>query len=354
MIGDLVTINNLVKVKMSTIDKVERGAAFSSDRSAPHNGADSGYVIGIDIGGSNLRVALADSKGHLLGKWSASTKATSSPEMVVQQIREGVDSLLERHSVSHRSLLAAAAGAPGITRVDVGIVVATSYLKGWKNVAFRDVLESVLQVPATVENDARLAAIGENWKGVARGLHSFAFLAIGTGIGAGIFANGELIHGKHWTAGEIGYMYVPGASSEAVAPGSPGSLESAIGGEGVRQQWLRCCAEAGVTGARDLTATEIFDRALTGDQFAQTVLNRTAQVLAYAIYNICLILDCECVVLGGGVGMSLPLRDATQRVLDRYEGPTLPRLATSALGEDAQLMGAFRLALDLAESRKRH
>jgi glucokinase len=107
-------------------------------------------------------------------------------------------------------------------------------------------------------------------------------------------------------------------------------------------------------GARDLTATEIFDRALAGDQFAQTVLNRTAQVLAYAIYNICLVLDCECVVLGGGVGMSLPLRDATQRILDRYEKPALPRLATSALGEDAQLMGALRQALDLAESRKRH
>jgi glucokinase len=149
-------------------------------------------------------------------------------------------------------------------------------------------------------------------------------------------------------------MYVPGAPSEAVAPGLPGSLESTIGGEGVRKQWLHCCAEAGIVGARDLTATEIFDRALAGDQFAQTVLNRTAQVLAYAIYNICLVLDCECVVLGGGVGMSLPLRDATQRILDRYEEPALPRLATSALGEDAQLMGAFRQALDLAESRKRH
>jgi glucokinase len=344
---------NLTKVKITTTDKFDRSSASRPNCNGPDNGAEGGHVIGIDIGGSNLRVALADSNGHLLGKWSASTKATSSPEMVVQQIREGVDSLLECHSVSQHSLVAAAAGAPGITRVDAGIVVATSYLKGWKNVAFRDLLESALQVPATVENDAKLAAVGENWKGVARGLGSFAFLAIGTGVGAGIFANGKLIHGKHWAAGEIGYMYVPGASSEAVAPGTPGSLESTIGGEGVRQQWLRCCAKAGVNGSGDLTATEIFDRAVSGDQFAQAVLNRTAQALAYAVYNICLVLDCECVVLGGGVGMSLPLRDATQRLLDQYKEPALPKLATSALGEDAQLTGAFRLALDIAESRKR-
>src|ERR1700679_672126 len=128
-----------MRAKMSTIVKIERGPTSSSTQSAPHNGGLSGHVPRIDIGGSNLRVALADSKGSLLGEWSASTKATSSPEMVVQQIREGVDSLLERHSVTQRSLLAAAAGAPGITRVDAGIVVATSYLKGWRNVAFRDV-----------------------------------------------------------------------------------------------------------------------------------------------------------------------------------------------------------------------
>jgi glucokinase len=340
-------------VKITTTDKFERSSASDANRHVPQNGKDSGHVIGIDIGGSNLRVALADSKGRLLGKWSTSTKATSSPEMVIGQIRGGVDTLLKSHSVPQRSLLAAAAGAPGITRVDTGIVVATSYLKGWKDVAFRDLLESALQVPTTVENDAKLAAVGEYWKGVARGLRNFAFFAIGTGVGAGIFANGRLVHGKHWAAGEIGYMYVPGASSEAVVPGLPGSLESTIGGEGIKQQWLRGCADNGVTGLRDLTATEIFDRAVSGDQFAQSVLNRTAQVLAYAVYNICLILDCDRVVLGGGVGMSLPLRDATQRILDQYKEPVQPRLATSALGEDAQLTGAFRLALDIAESRKR-
>jgi glucokinase len=270
--------------------------------------------------------------------------------MVVEQIRQGVDSLLESNSVSHNSLIAVGAGAPGITQVETGIVVATSYLKGWKNVPLRDQLEAALHIPAIVENDTRLAAIGEHWKGVAHGVRNFAFLAIGTGAGAGIFANGELVHGTNWTAGEIGYMYVPGAPQEVAAPDAPGALESTIGGEGIRQQWLRVCSEAGVAAAPNLTATEIFDRACGGDRLAQIVFNRTARVLAYAIYNICLILNCECVVLGGGVGTSSPLRNATQKILDQYEQPPACKVTTSVLGEDAQLVGAIRLALDIAEA----
>lgn len=312
--------------------------------------ADYGYVIGVDIGGSNLRIGLADMKGTVLGKWSTFTKQTSSPQMVVQQIRKGVKLLLQQTSVSSRSLLAVAAGAPGITDVDSGIVVATSYLGGWRDVPLRSLLESALHIPAAVENDVRLAAIGENWAGAARGIQNFVFLAIGTGLAAGIFANGRLVHGTDWTAGEVGYMHVPGTPEEPAKRGAPGSLESAIGGEGIRQQWLRSCNETGVALTRDLTATEVFDRARAGDVQATSVLNRSAQMLAYAVYNISLVLNSALFVLGGGVGMSAPLRDATQRFLEQYHEPEPPKLIISSLGQDAQLIGAIRLALNQAES----
>lgn len=101
-----------------------------------HINASYGHVIGVDIGGSNMRIGLADMKGTVLSKWSTSTKRTSSPDMVIEQIRAGVTNLLEQASVPRRSLLAIAAGAPGITDADSGVVVATSYLKGWRNVPF--------------------------------------------------------------------------------------------------------------------------------------------------------------------------------------------------------------------------
>jgi glucokinase len=303
----------------------------------------------VDIGGSNLRIALADMNGTVLGKWSASTKKTSSPDMVIDQIRKGVKNLLEHAPVSRRSLLAVAVGAPGITDGDAGVVITTSYLKGWKDVPLRRLLESALRIPAAVENDVRMAAIGENWKGAAQGVGNFVFLAIGTGIAAGVFANGRLIHGTDWTAGEVGYMHVPGAPETAARRGAPGSLESVIGGEGIRKQWLRSCNGTGVGVTRNLTATEIFEHASAGDLVAKGVLNRSAKILAYAVYNISLVLNCGLFILGGGVGMSTPLRDATQRFLEKYNEPVQPKLMVSSLGQDAQLVGAIRLALSKAD-----
>jgi len=308
---------------------------------------ENGLVAGVDIGGSNLRVALADLHGNVLGRWNTSTKATSSPDMVIAQIEQGINCLLSQSSHSHRSLLSVAAGAPGVTDPQAGVVLATSYLKGWKNVSLRQLLESTLGVPAAVENDVRMAALGEHWMGAARRVDDFVFLAIGTGIAAGVFANGKLIHGSNWTAGEVGYMHVPLATQEPAKPGEPGALESILGGEAIRRQWSGTCVDN--PKPESLTATEIFARASTGDPLAKRVLEHSAQLLAYAVYNISLVLNSSLFVLGGGIGVSVPLSDATKRILERYNEPSRPKLVISSLGTDAQLMGAIRLALTTAK-----
>jgi len=310
-----------------------------------------GHVIGIDIGASNLRVALANTKGEVLLKWSTSTKRISSPKMVIRQIRTGVNHLLQQACVPRSSLLAVAAGAPGITDGETGIVFATSFLKGWKNVRLADLLRSALHVPAAVENDVKLAAIGEHWMGSARGNRNFVFLAIGTGIAAGIFVNGQLVRGKNCAAGEVGYMVVPGTPEAPVKRGMPGSLESVIGGGGIGTQWLRARNGKYNSPLQNLTASEIFDHAVSGDRVARTVLDHSARILAYAVYNISVVLNTSLFVLGGGVGMSVPLLHAARKILKQYDEPVLPKLITSRLGQDAQLMGAIRLALDKAESR---
>ncbi len=305
-----------------------------------------GLVVGVDIGGSNLRVALADLRGTVLGRWNTSTKTTSSPEMVTAQIEQGIGHLLRQSSSSHRSLLSIAAGAPGVTDPKTGVVLATSYLKGWKDVPLRQLLESTLGVPAAIENDVRMAALGEHSRGVAQGVDDFVFLAIGTGIAAGVFANGKLIHGINSTAGEVGYMHVPGATEKPARPGEPGSLESSIGGDGIRQQWSKACSDAS---ACNLTATEIFARASSGDALAKSVLENSAQLLAYTVYNISVVLNSALFVLGGGIGVSIPLCDATRRILEAYSEPSRPQLVISRLGPDAQLIGAIWLALTTAK-----
>jgi len=314
-------------------------------------GRENKLIAGVDIGGSNLRVALADLQGNIVGRWSASTKATSSPDMVVAQIERGIDQLLSESSRSRRSLLSVAAGAPGVTDSQAGVVLATSYLKGWKDVPLRELLESALGVPASIENDVRMAALGEHWKGAARGVDDFVFLAIGTGIAAGVFANGKLIHGANWTAGEVGYMCVPDAAEEPAKSSQPGALESIIGGDGIRRQWSQAIANS--RKLQDLTATEIFARASSEDTLARTVLEHSARLLAYAVYNISLVLNSALFVLGGGIGVSIPLCEATKKILEKYKEPSSPKLVISSLGTDAQMIGAIRLALTTAKKPKR-
>ena len=272
-------------------------------------------------------------------------------EVVVRLIQEGVEDLLQQKHLSRSLLRAVAAGAPGVTDVDEGVVLATSYLMGWRDVPLRALLEARLGVPAAVENDVNTAAIAESKIGAAQGIRDFVFLAVGTGIGAGIVLNGRLFHGMNWSAGEIGYMLVPGTSVKPVESGEPGALESIVGGEGIKAQWQSLWREDRTQLPRDLVATQIFDHALAGEALAQTVLQRSAQTLAYAIYNLAVVLNCPLFVLGGSVGMHPALWKLTQEILAQRDKRVQPKLLRSTLGPDAQVNGAIHLAIDTASSR---
>jgi glucokinase len=222
---------------------------------------------------------------------------------------------------------------------------------GWRDVPLRALLESRLGVPAVVENDVNTAAIAESRIGAGQGIRDFVFIAVGTGIGAGIVLNGRLFHGMSWSAGEIGYMLVPGTSVSPVESGQPGALESIVGGQGIKAQWQSLWSEDCTPLPKDLVATQIFDHALQGDSLAQTVLHKSAQTLAYAIYNLVVVLNCPLVVLGGSVGMHPALWKSTQEILALRDKRVQPKLVRSTLGPEAQLNGAIQLALDAAASR---
>jgi glucokinase len=287
----------------------------------------------------------------MLGRWSASTASARNAETVVSLMREGVDALLAEASLSEDSLSAIAAGAPGVTNADSGVVIATSYLLGWRDVPLRELLEAEFGVPAFVDNDVNLAAIGEYAAGIARGARDFVFLAIGTGVGAGIVLNGQLHRGSIWMAGEIGYMLVPGTSDAPVERGEPGALEGMVGGEGIKGQWKSRWSASATTLPKEATATQIFDHALEGNAVAQEVLQLAARTLAYAIYNTSLILNSPLFVLGGGVGIHPALGDAARVVLEARRAQIQPTLVHSSLGANAQLIGAIHLALEAANNK---
>jgi glucokinase len=312
---------------------------------------EAGYVVGADIGGTSLRLALAGMDGKVVAKWRVSTAGIRDPHVVVGLIHEGVEDLLQKNVIERSLLRAVAAGAPGVTDVDEGIVIATSYLMGWRDVPLRALLEARLGVPAAVENDVNTAAIAEYQLGAAQGVRDFVFIAVGTGIGAGIVLNGRLFHGMDWSAGEIGYMLVPGTSVKPVERGEPGALEDIVGGEGIKAQWQSAWREDLTQLPRELVATEIFDHAAAGDVLARSVLSKSAQTLAYAIYNLAVVLNCPLFVLGGSVGMHPAFWKATQEILELRDKRVQPKLVRSTLGPDAQVNGAICLAIETALSR---
>jgi glucokinase len=161
--------------------------------------------------------------------------------------------------------------------------------------------------------------------------------------------DGNLFHGANWSAGEVGYMQVPGLPAQSLAVNRLGALESAVGGEGIKNAWL-ACANGNGSQAQRLKPTEIFELARKGNTKAKGVLDTTCEHLATAILNMILVLDTPLVVLGGGIGRHPALVDGVRQAIAKNEFAN-PEVVASGLGPDAQLHGAVWLAIQIAEQQ---
>jgi glucokinase len=313
-----------------------------------------GYVAGVDIGGTRLRMVLADLNGRVVTQWATQfNERQRMPKAVCGLIHEGLKVMCQEVSTSLRRVLHVTAGAPGITNVDSGVVMSAPNLREWNDVPLRMMLERELGIPALIENDTNLAAVGEHWRGSAEGVEDFIFVALGTGVGAGIFIGGRLHHGANWSAGEIGYAGVNGRPRQPLEVHETGQMERSIGGLGIEAEWQRLLMRerrANVAELAKLRATEIFDLAVDGDRLAGQMVQSTAQILADCIVDLALALDPETVILGGGVGSHPELCRVTARLLDRNEFAK-PQVRSSSLGTQAQLHGAISLSLAATESQ---
>jgi glucokinase len=312
-----------------------------------------GYVAGVDIGGTRVRMMLADLNGKPVAEWNTHMEEQQkTPRGVVELVHVGLDHMVAQAGLPGR-VLHLTAGAPGITDVKRGVVLAAPNLAGWNDVPLRMLLERELSISAEVENDTNLAAVGEHAEGVASGIDNFVFLAMGTGVGAGIYLRGALHQGATWSAGEVGYLPVTGAPRQRVLMRETGQLERIIGGPGIEARWKTLLRQDGALASDDLLelrASQIFDLAERGDKRADEILQSTARILADALSMIALMYNPELVVLGGGVGSHPALCSATIQYLQDNDF-ALPLLRSSSLGTRAQLFGAVSVSLAAAEQK---
>jgi glucokinase len=307
-----------------------------------------GFVAGVDLGPTRTRIGLADLRGEIITRQIVATPQDSDPVALLQRLAEDVRALMRQTDVPPARLVAVGAGAPGAVDPTHGTVMALApNLKGWAGVPMGAILRDALGAPVVVENDVNLAVLGEHWKGAARGHDTCAFLSFGTGIGAGLMVKGELHHGAHFLAGEVGLMCM-GPQFAGTKYGSRGCLETLIGLGTLKTRWTP--AESA---ASSDWVCEFFSAVNAGDPEARPVAEETAILIGIAAANLCSVLDPSLIVLGGAlIAQGEQLVADARRIVGQII-PTPPAVVATSLDKDAPLFGCLLVATNEAREQLR-
>jgi glucokinase len=313
-------------------------------------------LVGVDVGGTKIAVLITTPDGTILGR---ATRASSAGDQdgAAEAIATTIETALADASARVEDVAVIGVGVPG--RVDplTGNVTIAVNL-GWTDLALRDALEARLGRPCVIENDARAAAVGLHHRRVLGEAEDIAYLAVGTGIAAGVILDGRLHRGARGMAGEIGHAIADKAGPVCTC-GQRGCLEALVSGPSIARRAAAALARDG-GGSRlraiplgELTAVDVYEAAAAGDALAADLVEDVGRQLAWAIHLLVMAYDVDRVVLGGGVSHAgetfmAPIR----RELDRLRaaspiaGELLPLGVVEALpvGADAGVLGAVAIA----------
>ncbi len=322
------------------------------------------FVLGVDIGGTNLVVgSVAEDGSTVLAAASEPTHAEAGATDVVDRLVE----LAERAIVATRreapgaEILGVGVGAPGPLDTKRGIVLLTPNL-GWVNMPLREIIHDRLGLPAALDNDANCAVLGEWWVGAARGARHAIGITIGTGIGGGLVLDGRLYHGASDVAGEIGHTTID-TEGRRCKCGNYGCLEAYASGPNIAIRAIEEI-EAGAVSRlpgyvggdlTQITAQTVYLAAQEGDELALEVVNDTAKFLGVGIGNLLNVFNPEVVVVCGGVTLAgdhlfVPLRREVSR---RAFKPAVAacRIVPGELAGTAGVYGAAKAFLDQTAAR---
>lgn len=255
------------------------------------------YYIGIDIGGTNTKYGLVNEKGEIIFSGSFSTKLYKNPKDLASDI---YTEYINKSNEQHIKASGIGIGAPNGNFYS-GCIEFAPNLNWGENIPIVHIFSEIFQLPAILTNDANAAAIGEKFFGAAKEMKDFVVLTIGTGLGSGIFANGNIIHGKNSYAGELGHTTIA-ESNRKCSCGRIGCLETYVSSRGILQTYKEKCASNDREIVQDeMTTKEIYNLALRGDEIAIETYKTTGEVLGRSLANLILILDPEAIFLFGGI-----------------------------------------------------
>jgi glucokinase len=331
------------------------------------------YAIGVDLGGTNLRVAAVDEHGRLLEKITLGTHVSRGRDVVVAEMVETIRALALK-LLRSGELQGIGIAVPGIIELETGIIRKSPNLPDWANYPVRDVIEKALGTSVILENDANAAALGEKWMGAARDFDSVCMITLGTGVGGGLVLDGKVWHGMNGMAGEVGHMNVE-PEGHPCGCGSIGCLEQYASATAIVRMAREAIAAGADTelrraaepGNEEFSARVVFQLAIQGDRAALEIFNTVGRSLGRKIADLVNLLNLHMYVVGGGVSSaweafspalfeelrkrSVVYVATTPKHPDNASPKAKHAIVTRALlGSDAGLFGAARLPLHLAET----
>lgn len=323
------------------------------------------YAIGVDLGGTNLRVAAVDDAGNMLAKTALGTEVSRGRDVVIDELCKAAQVLatemLKREGAGE--LRGIGVGVPGLIDSETGRMLESPNLPGWNDYDVKGEIERRLGTAVILENDANAAAVGEQWLGAGREAPSMCLYTLGTGVGGGIVLDGRIWRGWNGMAGELGHCNVE-PEGHVCNCGSYGCLEQYASATAV----VRMAREAIATGAktemrdRELDSLVVYECAIRGDAEAKKVFDRVGRALGLAIASMVNAMNLPLFVIGGGVSSAwdafAPAMFAeVRRRSFVYKGTTKPegggaggrkhwtKITKAALGGEAGLFGAARLPM---------
>ncbi len=264
------------------------------------------YSIGVDLGGTNLRIAAVSTVGQLLEKVTVATRIDRGADHVIDDMCNAIRTLSERYR-SGGAFLGAGIGVAGIIDLDAGIVRKSANLPGWENYHVREQIERRLGTPIFLENDAKVAALGEQWLGAGRNEDNMAMLTLGTGIGGAIVLDGKIFHGMNGMAGEFGHVTIE-PEGVPCGCGNRGCAERYASASGIVRM-AREAIESGqapelakaASSEAEFSARLVYDLATKGDAAAQHIFRRFGCALGILLADIVNVLNLPVYVVGGNV-----------------------------------------------------
>lgn len=309
--------------------------------------------IGIDVGGTTVKVGLFELDGTLLRKWEVPTRKEDGGVNILPDVAASIRGVLEEEKLTLNDVVGAGMGIPGPVLPDGYVEVCVNL--GWREMNPQRQLSDLLEgLPVRSGNDANVAALGEMWQGGGKGYSDIVMVTLGTGVGGGVIIDEKIVSGKHGLGGEIGHIRIREGEKESCNCKGHGCLEQVASATGIAREARRAMAakteDSMLRRFGDaVTAKDVLDCAKAGDALALEVMETVCYYLGWGLAMISMTVDPEVFVIGGGVSKAGTfLTDMVEKYYKEYTpiSDNKAGITLATLGNDAGIYGAARLILD--------